>query len=110
MRKFKFKRKYILQIMSGEKTLEARVDYPHLRNVERGETVVFEWEDLSVEVKIAGIRRYPTVESMVENESSASLISGATKREAIVAYKEIYPDEIVRKHGGMVVFSFRIVK
>ncbi len=108
-KELRFKRKYFLMVQSGEKELEARLNYPFIRHIKVGNKVRFFWENLSINVQITGIRRYRNFRDMLEREDNQKLIPGMSKSEALQEYENIYPQWKVNKFGGVVVFSFKVL-
>ena len=96
---------YFLLIESGKKKLEARANYPNLRNIKEHDTITFMSGNKRVTVNVSKISVYDTVSSMLEAEPIEDLVPGSSFQEAKDIYNEIYPPEKVRKNNGMRVFS-----
>ena len=108
MKRLQFKGKYFKMIKSKGKILEARVNYPNLKNIKQGQLIDFFWESSSLRVRINNIRHYGNFEEMVENEAVEKLIPGLGAEKALKEYNYIYPAWKVEKLG-VVVFEFTIV-
>ncbi len=110
MKKIRFKRKYLLMISSGEKDLEARVNYPSLRKIKVGDVVDFFWENISVIVKIIAIRRYNDFSEMINNENPNRLVPGMSGKDALREYQKIYSQKKVSENKGVIVFEVEVLK
>ncbi len=97
-------------ISSGQKDLEARVNYPILKKIKTGDNVNFFWENTSVIVEIIDIRRYSDFSEMLKEEDANRLIPGISGEEALKEYRKIYSQEKVRKNQGVVVFEIKVLK
>ncbi len=109
MKELRFKRKYFEMVASGKKKLEARVNYPSLRNIKVGNKVLFFWEDRSVKVLIHDIRLYQNFSDMLNNEDPNLLVPGMDKEEALKEYQSVYPNWKLKKFKGVRVFEFEII-
>lgn len=106
---FRFKRKYFLMVQGGNKTLEARVDYPFIKKVKIGEIIQFFWEENSIRVIITAVRKYKNFKHMLDNEDVDQLTPGIKRVDALKEYEKIYPEWKIKKYGGVRVFAFKII-
>lgn len=109
MNDFRFKRKPFVMVERGDKTLEARINYPFVKKVNVNEVVLFFWEQYKVKVRIIAIRRYNSFKEMLDHEDVKKLVPGMSKEDALAEYQKIYPAEKVKKYGGVSIFAFEIV-
>lgn len=100
------KRKYFQMIESKGKTLEARLNYPFLRDAKTGDTLTLFWESNAIHTKINAIRHYNSFKEMLDKEDIGLLLPGFSKKRALVEYEKIYPSWKVKKNKGILVFSF----
>lgn len=101
----RLKRRYFEMIASGKKKLEARINYPSMRDVAMGDTLKISRERESIFVEVSAIRKYKNFEEMLRLENENFLIPGASKRDALSEYQRIYPVWKVNKFGGVIVFA-----
>jgi ASC-1-like (ASCH) protein len=109
MKELRFKRKYFEMVVSRKKNLEARINYPSLRNIKAGDQVLFFWEDRSIKVLIHRISLYRNFDDMLNNEDSNLLVPGMNKEEALKEYQSVYPKWKLNKFKGVRVFEFEVI-
>jgi len=99
---------FLQQIESGEKTLEVRVGYASFKNISPGQILEFRSSTSlnSVLVKAVDLRRYPTLELLMEKEDTRRIMPGATKTQMIGASHALFKPEDVPEHG-LVVIEFK---
>lgn len=100
------KRKYFQMIQSGEKKLEARLNYPFLRNIKIGDSIVFYWESEFFPTKVNAVRHYNSFEEMLNSENVGLLLPGFSKEVALREYQKIYSEDKIKKNSGILVISF----
>jgi len=105
MKTLRIKRIYFNQIASKKKILEARVSYPDIRDIKVGQQLRFECEYDSLVRTVISIRKYKTIEEMLNLEMINSLLPGYSKTEARDAYNSIYSSDKIEQHGGLIVLE-----
>lgn len=99
------KMSYLKMISSGKKRLEARIDYPNLRKIKRGSIINFCSGEKNLLVKVIAVRRYKNFSEMLQCEFIDQLLPGYNFTETLGIYRSIYPDEKVKKFGGIIIFE-----
>ncbi len=106
MKTVRIKREYFDQINSNLKTLEARIKYPDIQQIEVGQKLKFECGNNSLIRQVKAIRAYNTIRVMLENEDLEKLLPGiGSKHIALLEYERFYPPWKVASFGGVLVFE-----
>lgn len=110
----KMKRKYLQQIISGEKTTEGRINSGLFKNVQEGDKIKF-FNDggryISALCEISGVQKYTGFQEMLESEGYQAMIPDAISlREAVDIYNGIptYPERAREK--GVVALKLKVIK
>jgi len=90
MHLLRIEKKYQDLILTGEKKIEVRVAYPHLRSLASGGYLSLNGRHV---VRIIDVRRYPTFEAMLSNENPSEIGPNMSKDELIAQLREFYPPE-----------------
>ncbi|HPT66374.1 MAG TPA: ASCH domain-containing protein [Candidatus Woesebacteria bacterium] len=108
------KRKYLQQIISGEKTTEGRINSGPFKNVQEGDKIKF-FNDggryISALCEIRGVQKYPGFQEMLEGEGYQTMIPDAVSlREAVSVYNGIptYPERAREK--GVVALRLKVIR
>lgn len=86
---WRIKKEYFLQLSRGEKSLEVRVGYGHVKLVKTGDTVSFENYGEN-EFDVARVAKYISFDDLLSNESVQQVLPGFTKEMAIRTLRGIY--------------------
>ncbi len=108
------KRKYLQQIISGEKTAEGRINSGPFKNVQQGDKIIF-FNDgdryISALCEILEVQKYPGFQEMLEGEGYQTMIPDAhSLREAVDVYNRIptYPERA--RENGVVALKLKVIK
>lgn len=91
MRPLRVKQEYLEHIKQGRKTLEVRVKYRSLTNLEAGEKIQLESRTERRTVRLKSIREYSDFTKMLENEDYRKIVPGLSKTKVEKLLREIYP-------------------
>lgn len=89
---WRVKKEYFRQLKSGEKSLEIRIGYGHIKAVRAGDTISFENYGKN-EFGVARVARYLSSEDLLASEPVSQILPGFTKERALKALREIYPKD-----------------
>jgi ASC-1-like (ASCH) protein len=104
MREMRVKPRFINLIRSGQKTLEVRVGYDSINRIQVGERIKLISHESMLDVRVSAIRRYPTIELLLQGESWEKIAPDLTSKErAHQLLRQIYPLE--KERLGMVVLE-----
>lgn len=101
---------YLKMIKNGSKPLEARANYPNLRNIKENDIIIFMSGSIELHTITKRITSYKTVDEMLNNEIVDHLVPGMSFKEARNVYNSIYPPEKVKKNNGMIVFELKVLQ
>lgn len=107
MRLIRVKRQFVEAIKAGEKTLEVRVGYDHIKTIEQGEQIRFAARDISVVVEIEKVQQYKDFEELLEEHPFSSIAPRPSKEEVLALLREIYPPH--KERLGVYAFSIKPV-
>jgi len=102
---------YFTFVKSGQKTIEGRIKKGWYRFVKPGDHIIVynEEETDLVEVCVKGVRTYPSIRGMLEQESIKKLLPDVeTVGQGIKAYKRFYTDKQQREFGVVAIEVERI--
>jgi ASC-1-like (ASCH) protein len=105
------KRPYFEQIRSGQKTLEARIGYPQMRRIRKGDAVLLRTggkAENATMIKIVDVREYRDFQEALKHEDISRLLPDIRPENALEAYERIYPEWKVKQYGGVLVFELEI--
>ena len=88
------KQRYLDFIKKGQKTLEVRVGYEHIKTIQPGESVKFCSRVEALITIVKAIRKYSTIEEMLEYEEAGRIIPNLSKSEVLKILREIYPVDL----------------
>jgi ASC-1-like (ASCH) protein/ribosomal protein S18 acetylase RimI-like enzyme len=104
MRDMRVKPRFINLIRSGRKTLEVRVGYENINRIQVGERIRFVSHDSTLDVRVNVVRRYASIEALLEVEPWEKIAPDLSSKEAVRSLlKQIYPPE--KESLGMVVLE-----
>ena len=89
---WRIKKEYYLQLQRGEKSIEVRVGYGHVKSVKTGDTISFENYGRN-EFTVARVVRYSSFDDLLSNENVSRVLPGFSKGQAITALRDIYPKD-----------------
>ena len=91
MHLLRVRQQYLDLIKNGQKTLEIRVGYPNIRTIQSGERIKLASRTETIVIRFKDIRKYPTLDSMLNDEDSNRIVPGLTKAQVSRRLKKIYP-------------------
>jgi ASC-1-like (ASCH) protein len=104
MRNMRVKPRFINLIRLGRKTLEVRVGYDNINRIQVGERIRFVSHESALDVRIQDVRRYSSIEALLEKEDWAKIAPDLSSGEEVLQLlKRIYPPD--KEALGMVVFE-----
>ncbi|WP_282703107.1 ASCH domain-containing protein [Streptomyces sp. CC219B] len=88
-------RQYFDLVAAGTKTIEVRVKYPHLADLDAGDTICFRIKgtDETCEVKVVRVTEYADFEALLDGEGPSHVNPTATRDEQLTNIRAIYPPE-----------------
>jgi len=97
--------RYLSMIKSGQKKLEIRVAYEHIKEINSGDLVKLVSNSSADHVirAVHEVRRYSSLEQMLEREDIEQVLPGFTHEEALRRLRVIYPPE--KERLGIVVLD-----
>ena len=108
------KRKYLQQIISGEKTTEGRINSGPFKNVQEGDKIKFFNDSgryISALCEICGVKKYTGFQEMLVGEGYQTMVPDARSlNEAVGIYNGIptYPERAREK--GVVALKLKVIK
>lgn len=106
MRTVRLKKRFLDQVRSGRKTLEVRVGYDSIKDIEPGECIRLVAHDETFVVRVTEKRQYPSFAAMLDREPYGAIVPDAASAEEVLAVlKGFYDDE--KERLGVYVLEFR---
>lgn len=95
-RKLWIKRKYFHFLKERTKTLEIRVGYSNIRDIQPGENILFlsksrKGKEISIVLTVLMIRKYKNFELMTQSENTDKIVPGISKDHLLSLLQRIYP-------------------
>lgn len=106
MRSIRTKKTYLDAIKNGEKTLEIRVSYENIKNIQPGDRIKFCSHADTVVTHVNDIRKYPTFKSMLEYENPSRIIPKKDKSEILKILQNIYQQKL--EELGVIVLDIQV--
>lgn len=106
MRSIRTKKTYLDAIKNGEKTLEIRVSYENIKNIQLGDRIKFCSHADTVVTHVNDIRKYPTFKSMLEYENPSRIIPKKDKSEILKILQDIYQPKL--EELGVIVLDIQV--
>lgn len=106
MRSIRTKKTYLDAIKNGEKTLEIRVSYENIKNIQPGDRIKFCSHADTVVTHVNDIRNYPTFKSMLEYENPSRIIPKKDKSEILKILQDIYQPKL--EELGVIVLDIQV--
>jgi ASC-1-like (ASCH) protein/GNAT superfamily N-acetyltransferase len=106
MRSIRTKKTYLDAIKNGEKTLEIRVSYENIKNIQPGDRIKFCSHADTVVTHVNDIRKYPTFKSMLEYENPSRIIPKKDKSEILKILQDIYQPKL--EELGVIVLDIQV--
>ena len=94
MRPIRTKQRYLDLIKDGQKMLEVRVGYEHIKTIQPGERIKFCSRTEAIIAHVKSVRKYPTLDSMLGHEDATRIIPGLPESKVLEVLREIYPPEL----------------
>jgi len=91
MRLMRVKQHYLDLIKNRQKKLEIRVGYPNIRTIQSGERIKLASRTETIVIYVENVRKYPTLDSMLNDEDPNIIVPGLTKAQVSRLLKKIYP-------------------
>jgi ASC-1-like (ASCH) protein/GNAT superfamily N-acetyltransferase len=106
IRSLRIQDRYLAMIKEGEKTLEIRVAYDHIKRIKPGDQIKLIGNCDQAVCLVRDVRRYPSFDQMLKHEDAAQAIPGLKPYEALKRLREIYPSD--KERLGVVVLDLRL--
>lgn len=106
MRKMRVKGRLLRPIKQGQKTLEVRVGYDNIREIEVGERVRLMSHGDEQVVRMKDIRIYDTFAEMLDREEPSQIVPGMNRQEVGELLRRIYPPR--KENLGVYVFELEL--
>jgi ASC-1-like (ASCH) protein/GNAT superfamily N-acetyltransferase len=103
IRSLRIQGRYLTMIKSGEKTLEIRVAYDHIKRIKRGDQIKLVSGNDQVVCCVRDVRRYPGFDQMLKHEDAKQALPGLRPSEALQTLRGIYPPD--KEQLGVVVLD-----
>lgn len=91
MRTLRIQPQYLSLINSGEKTLEIRVGYDHIKTIKPGTVLKLVSNSQSIMCEVSDVRVYPDLKKMIANEQISGALPGVAPQNAFKQLRKIYP-------------------
>jgi ASC-1-like (ASCH) protein/GNAT superfamily N-acetyltransferase len=98
-------RRYLSMIESGQKKLEIRVGYDHIKRIRPGDLIQFVNGPDRVVRRVRHVRRYASLARMLKREDIDQVLPGLKPDEALQRLRTIYPPQ--KEQLGIVVLDLR---
>ena len=99
----RLKNAYLNMMRKGDKSLEVRVGYRHVKAIKKGDDVVFHSPSDRLVKTVTDVRSYQDIASMLSSEDHSKILSGFTYDQVSKKLHEIYPPE--KETYGVYVFD-----
>ncbi|MGW6841297.1 ASCH domain-containing protein [Streptomyces sp. NPDC054958] len=88
-------RQYFQLVAAGTKTIEVRVNHPHLENLAAGDRIEFRINDSDerCEVEVLPVTEYPTFEALLDGEGPENVNHPASRQQQLESIRSIYSPE-----------------
>ncbi|MEV6806435.1 ASCH domain-containing protein [Streptomyces sp. NPDC017405] len=88
-------RRYFNLVTAGQKTIEVRVKYPHLKDLAAGDAIRFRIKgtDETCHVLVKRVTEYKTFEQLLDGEGPANVNPASSREQQLANIREIYPAE-----------------
>lgn len=106
IRPLRTKQHYLDLIQRGQKTLEVRVGYEHIKTIKSGDLIKFYSHNNTLIVHVKDVRKYPTLINMIESEEATRIIPGLSMTDVLKVLQEIYPR--IFESLGVVVLEIQV--
>jgi ASC-1-like (ASCH) protein/GNAT superfamily N-acetyltransferase len=105
VRSLRIHNRYLSMIKSGQKKLEVRVAYDHIKKIRSGDCIRLVSNSNSDQAirRVREVRRYAGLIQMLEHEDIEQVLPGLKPQEALQRLREIYPPE--KEKRGIVVLD-----
>lgn len=103
VRSLRIQSRYLAMIRSGEKKIEVRVGYRHIKKIKPGDDIKFVSGPEQVVRQVHDVRRYGSIAQMLEQEDVTEVLPGLDRAEANERLRGIYPPE--KEQLGIIVFD-----
>jgi ASC-1-like (ASCH) protein len=103
IRNLRIQNRYLAMIKSGQKKLEIRVAYDHIKKIRRGDLIRLVSNSDQAERRVREVRRYASLDQMLKCENIQHALPGLKPDEALQRLREIYPPQ--KEKLGIVVLD-----
>lgn len=95
VRELNLYRQYFSLVAAGTKTTEVRVNYPHLADLDAGDTIRFRIKDTqeTCNVKVLRVTECTNFEALLDGEGPKNVDPTATRDEQLASIRTIYGPE-----------------
>jgi ASC-1-like (ASCH) protein/ribosomal protein S18 acetylase RimI-like enzyme len=95
--------RYLAMIKNGQKKLEIRVAYNHIKKIKRGDLIKLVSNSDQAVRRVREVRRYESIDQMIKCEDIEQALPGLKPDEGLQRLREIYPPE--KERLGIVVLD-----
>ncbi len=103
VRSLRIQDRYLSMIRDGQKKLEIRVGYDHIKRIKQGDQIQLVSNSEKVVRRVRDIRRYVSLDQMAANEDIGKILPGLEPQEALRRLHEIYPPS--KERFGIIVLD-----
>lgn len=103
MKNLRIQDPYLHMIAEGQKSLEIRVAYEHMRDIKAGNDIKLESDSHHLICSVADVRQYPSLEAMLQHENIEKALPGVSTGKALQQLRRIYPPE--KERLGIIVLE-----
>ncbi|MFH8446601.1 ASCH domain-containing protein [Streptomyces sp. NPDC018026] len=95
VRELNLYRQYFELVAAGSKTIEVRVKYPHLADLDIGDTIRFRIKntDETCDVEVLRVTEYPDFEALLDGEGASNVNPTTTREQQLANIRTIYGPE-----------------
>jgi len=103
IRSLRIQDQYLSMVKTGQKLLEIRVAYEHIKKIKRGDQIQLVSNSGQVVRRIYDVRRYQSLDHMAASEDIETILPGLEPEVALRRLHEIYPPQ--KERLGIVVLD-----
>lgn len=102
---------YFTFVKNGQKTIEGRIAKDKYKNIKVDDRFIVHNDDEtdSIEVKVIGIRKYPSIKELLEHEDLQKILPNAKNiNEGLEIYKKFYTEKQQKEFGVIAIEIKRV--
>jgi ASC-1-like (ASCH) protein/GNAT superfamily N-acetyltransferase len=105
LKRLRIRESYLDMIAKGQKTLEVRVGYDHVRSIRTGDQLKLFSRTSTMLCDVADVRNYDSFADLLSHEDVDRILPGTDSHEALRLLRTIYPPD--KEKLGIVVFVLK---